>query len=182
MSSQPKTFVSPYPLQATRLLNLIGRNCSLFLLLIAIDKYPNQVPPPLHGCTADAQDVETYFQEIFDVRSKSIYDQEATRNAILESLRSIAKDPKIQKGDPIVIFYAGHGGGGRAPPEWDTGDDKIQYLVPHDFKFDGTSGAIQNEIMDFEIGEILEEIATEKGNNIVSHSPNYQILRRIDIA
>lgn len=93
----------------------------------------------------------------------------ASRDAILEAIRSFKDDARINFGDPIFIFYAGHGSQIEAPPGWETGGrHRIQALVPYDCC--STRGLEVLCIPDRTIGALLEDIADRKGNNIVSKS------------
>lgn len=73
--------------------------------------------------------------------------------------------------DPILIYYAGHGGTLPAPPRWDSGSGaKIQTIVPQDYN--PTKGEEVYPIPDRTIGGLIDGIADKKGNNIVSGNSN----------
>ena len=93
----------------------------------------------------------------------------ATRVAILKKLRSLANDPRIQRGDPIIIFYAGHGSEAAAPPGWEAGGSKanIQLILPYDV-YCQSRGKMVDPIPDRTLGALLAAISQNKGNNIVS--------------
>lgn len=77
-----------------------------WLVLIAIDKYENM--PALRACVKDAtalRDVLTSRYQFDEVIQ--LYDEKATREDIVELLRSIAK--KTQPEDSVFIYYSGHG-------------------------------------------------------------------------
>jgi hypothetical protein len=95
--------------------------------------------------------------------------ESATRAAILENLRNLANNPLIQRGDPIVIFYAGHGSEAAAPPGWEAGggNAKIQLTMPYDV-YCQSGGKLIDPIPDRTLGALLAEISQNKGNNIVS--------------
>jgi hypothetical protein len=95
--------------------------------------------------------------------------ESATRAAILENLRSLANDPRIQRGDPIIIFYAGHGSEVAAPPGWEAGgrNANIQVIMPYDVYF-RSGGKVVDPIPDRTLGALLAAISQNKGNNIVS--------------
>jgi len=84
-------------------------------------------------------------------------------------LRAFINDPKINKGDPIVVFFAGHGDEADPPSGWQTDGQKVQLLVPHDF------GDKVDAISDRGFCILLEELAEEKDNNIVRAALNYAI-------
>jgi hypothetical protein len=124
---------------------------------------------PLQGAVADANDMKKYLQETLGVSERCIrilLDHQATRNKIIDAFRDIRNDRRIRSGDPILIFYAGHGTELYPPTTW--GKDKIQGLLPHDYKQRRTY-----PIPDRTIGALIEDIAREKGNNIAS---DYHVL------
>jgi hypothetical protein len=92
----------------------------------------------------------------------TLHNQEASRNSIVSEIIDLINNKEIKRQDPIVIYYAGHGGETIPPVGWDTQGRKIQMLVPHDYLDDGTV------ITDLGIATLLEELASVKGDNIVS--------------
>jgi hypothetical protein len=142
-------------------------------LVIGINKYKNagKQLQDLNGCVADADDMYQYLTKTRGIPEDSIIrldNENATRAKILEGIRAL-RDSSAPSGDPIIIFWAGHGARGRAPPGWNTSspDGKIEMLIPYDFdlegKDEGTSG-----FLDYQFGRELADIAQEKGDNIVS--------------
>ena len=77
----------------------------------------------------------------------------------------LRSDERIKPGDPILIFYAGHGAetdvnGGKGEE-----GEKIQMIVPCDY---GQGKDEVNGIPDRTINALLEGLAREKGDNIVT--------------
>ena len=64
-----------------------------------------------------------------------------------------------------MIYYAGHGTEASAPPAWETGGSKIQMILPQNYSAE--SGSEVHGIPDRTIGTLLEDLAQEKGDNIV---------------
>lgn len=89
---------------------------------------------------------------------------------MVKSLLGLREKECIRADDPIVIYYAGHGGSAPVPPEWEAAGGKMQFLVPHDFgkPLGGDGGKNVEGITDRAIAVILDKLAAEKGNNIVS--------------
>lgn len=136
-------------------------------LVIGINKYKAQVD--LRGAVADADAVQDYLLHELNVPASQIInlrDSAATRKAILEAWLSMRNDATIKEGDPVLIYYAGHGASAEAPPDWKDkagGDSaKVQLLVPHDY-----DGEKVHPIADRTIGYMLDELARVKGDNIV---------------
>jgi hypothetical protein len=130
-----------------------------FALLIGINEYRDPVHN-LFGAVRDVNDVRHYLQDQLHVPSNQIsiiLDSEATKKAILNRIRALENDDRIEKEDPILIYYSGHGAEAQAPEDWEPQGSKIQLLVPHD----------EEPIPDRTLGYYLGRLAEKKGNNIV---------------
>jgi hypothetical protein len=142
-------------------------------LVIGINKYKNagKELQDLNGCVADADDMYQYLTETRGMPSDSILrlnDDAATRAKILEGIRAL-RDSSAPPDDPIIIFWAGHGARGPAPPGWNTSslDGEIEMLIPYDFDLKG-KGEGASGFLDYQLGRELSELAQAKGDNIVS--------------
>jgi Caspase domain len=123
----------------------------------------------LRGATLDALAVQMYLEEQLGVpvsQIRLLRDKEATRSAIIQELNNFVTDQRIHHGDPILIFYAGHGGEITVPKGWEAGDAKIQMLIPHDFDTN-VDGRVTHGIPDRTIGTLLSYVAEKRGDNIV---------------
>lgn len=141
----------------------------MFALIIGIDNYTNC--QKLRGAVADAEAMKEYLERVLRVPEdhiRTLLDHKATRNAIIKAFKDLRSDQRIREGDPIVIFYAGHGGELPAPSCWVPWgvESKIQCLLPQDYK-----DKIVDPIPDRTIGALIEDIAKARGNNIVSAIP-----------
>lgn len=132
-------------------------------MLIGIDDYQSRDIRRLRGAVADAREVGTYLQGRLRIPQNHITileNESATRAAILGELRHFALDPRIRRGDTILIFYAGHGhkAAGGPPANMDV-------TLPYNVycKVEGET------VAPISFGALVEEIAQEKGNNIVSY-------------
>jgi len=98
-----------------------------------------------------------------------LINEAASRLAILEGFRRLANDTRIQHGDPILIYFSGHGSEVHAPQGWESGRPgaKVQCILPHDAYFDSGDEVVA-PIPDHTLGALLDTISQEKGNNIVS--------------
>lgn len=92
----------------------------------------------------------------------TLYNADATRDAIVENLRALKNNPSIQKGDPILIYYAGHGGKRNASTE----ASEIEILLSYDALCKGKDDMIYG-VPDRTLGALLEQLSKEKGDNIV---------------
>jgi Caspase domain len=142
---------------------------SLFALIIGINEYASSKIFNLKGAVPDALAVKTYLEDHLRVpvsQIRLLCDADATRNAIIQEFNNFVTDERIRHGDPILVFYAGHGSEAGAPKSWEAGDDKIQMLIPHDFGTVIDGRAIQG-IPDRTIGTLLSYVAEKCGDNIV---------------
>ncbi|KAG8706556.1 hypothetical protein FRC09_002353 [Ceratobasidium sp. 395] len=142
----------------------------LHALVIGIDLYAEL--NILTGAVADADAITSFLEDDLKVPRRQIINlrnELASRAAIIQALQEFRENPGIQIGDPILIFYAGHGGLGQAKQQWKTeyGYDQIQVIFPCDY---GTkpqgSKEIVNCIPDRTIRILLNGLAEAKGNNI----------------
>ena len=147
------------------------RDPLLFALIIGINIYQYQFH--LRGAVADANAFKSYLTTSLGVdksRIISLIDKEATRAKIIEKFEFLSETEDIQPDhDPIVIFFAGHGGDAPSPPEWEAGGPGVrtQFLIAHDSESTGQDATILG-IPDRSVAALLEKIAQRKGNNIVS--------------
>ncbi|PVF99196.1 hypothetical protein CPB86DRAFT_783999 [Serendipita vermifera] len=141
----------------------------LFALLIGINDYKSNEWPDLLGGIQDAMAMQDYlvnYMRIPPSRIRALHGEQATRSAIIHELRSLKNNPGINHGDPILIFFAGHGDATDAPPGWETEDNEIQLLVPFDGDVRGEDGQMTFSIPDRTLGALIQDIAKEKGDNI----------------
>ena len=101
-------------------------------------------------------------------RVELLLDRDATRQNIINRLGAIAKNDAIQKDDPILIYYAGHGAQQPAPQDlnWDS---NIQMILPWDYWQPRGTGHVDG-IPDVLLGSLISRISEAKGNNIVGIS------------
>lgn len=134
----------------------------LWALTIGINDYtyPTEKWGKLKGAVPDANAMEEYLRKYLKVPSNQIInlrDKEATRENIIDAFHSLRLNTGIRYHDPILIYYAGHGG------EVNLGEEVIQFLVPVDYCAGKTS-----PIPDRAIAALINGIADAHGNNIVS--------------
>ena len=99
---------------------------------------------------------------------RTLTDESATREAILSSFHTqLIENTRIEKGDPIIFFFAGHGSRVDAPKEWRTSDGKIETICPYDEWTQDEDGEEIPGIPSMTINELFRTLAGKKGNNIV---------------
>lgn len=141
----------------------IANHIRRFALIIGINDYLTE--RNLRGAVADAKAIKDYLEEVVRVPEghiRTLFDGEATRDAMIQAFEDLRDNQRICHSDPIVIYYAGHGGELDPPPAWNV-KRKIQCLLPHDYRPTNI-----HPIPDRTIGSLIENIAKLKGDNIVS--------------
>lgn len=147
----------------------ISKHSSLFALLIGIDEYKHDSLNNLNASVADAKAVKRYLETSLGVpesQIKTLYNHEATRDAIIDNISALKTNPSIYNGDPILIYYSGHGGTANAPVNWEAGGPEIQILLSHDALCEDSGREIYG-VPDRTMGALLDQLSNEKGNNIV---------------
>ena len=122
------------------------------------------------GAVPDADAMQDYLQKHLGVPSsqiRNLRNSKATRAAIIDGIKAFSLIDEIEEGDPILIYFAGHGGSADTPKDWEVGSTgKIELLVPYDHSsLEG--GNPKHGIPDRTLSALLSQLAIEKGNNIV---------------
>ena len=125
----------------------------------------------LSGAVADADAFSNYLMNHLNVPRSQITDlrdAEATRDNIINAIHDLGRENESDDctNSAILIFYIGHGASGRAPAGWEAGNNKIQFIVPHDCRVN-VSGSNVPAIPDRTLGALLHQLADVKGDNIV---------------
>jgi hypothetical protein len=150
----------------------------LFALVIGINDYQNV--RKLRGAVSDANTIDTYLQRHLGVPKKRIInlrDKAATRQGIIRSFRALGRNSDINRQDAIFIYFAGHGSEMKAPAGWETGGNKIQLILPQDTGTKMPSGESIHGIPDRTVAALLDDLAREKGDNIVRLSTVQEVDR-----
>ena len=123
------------------------------------------------GAIPDADAMRNYLQKDLAVPSsqiRTLRNSEATRAAIIDGIQAFSFNNEIKEGDPILIYFAGHGGSADTPKGWEVGSTgKIELLVPYDHSSPPDDGNPKHGIPDRTLGALLSQLAIEKGDNIV---------------
>ncbi|QRW21040.1 ICE-like protease (caspase) p20 domain protein [Rhizoctonia solani] len=138
---------------------------TLYALLIGIDSYKNFTK--LSGAVKDVESVSDFLRcdlAVPESRITKLTNEQATRSGIINAMELLSKNNKINRFDPIVIFYAGHGCEVNSPLA--DYKEKAQCLVPWDLGCLGADGQPVPPIPDYTLSALLNELAIAKGNNI----------------
>ena len=122
------------------------------------------------GAVADADAMENYLRKYLGVprsQIRNLRDGEATRDAIIKEIEAFSKDEGINEGDPILIYYAGHGSSAKTPNGWVGSTGKIELLIPHDHSPPLDDSNPTHGIPDRTLEALLSDLARKKGDNIV---------------
>ncbi|KAF5342788.1 hypothetical protein D9758_017116 [Tetrapyrgos nigripes] len=167
----------------------------LFALIIGIDKYKHNEHnitahdgirthfDNLQGCVADAADIKEFLVQTLKVPAPEddtvetfdgpntyiveLLDGKATRGKILEAFQSLIKKTTIGHENPILIYFAGHGGEADAPDWWPGYKGfKIQMRLPYDFDPRSNTDRDSQGILDWELGYWLTELGKKNQDNI----------------
>ncbi|KAJ1301208.1 hypothetical protein OPQ81_003618 [Rhizoctonia solani] len=161
------------PVNETGAKTIVVENTSkstLYALIIGINTYPNITP--LRGAVNDANEMSNFLTSDLQVPLDHIINlrnESASRANIIKGFRDLRDDPRIKKGDPILIYYAGHGGSQQPSKTLKQayGPSKIQVIFPHDYAVH-PPGATEpiNCIPDKTIGALLAGLSGAKGDNL----------------
>ncbi|KAI0026847.1 hypothetical protein K488DRAFT_30443, partial [Vararia minispora EC-137] len=138
--------------------------------LIGINDYP--AFSNLNGAVADAKLMKDFLVNTLGVPDdgthiRTLLDADATHDKIISSFSDLAYDNTIKKYDPILIFYAGHGGTLPKPPEWNANSSEIQCLVAYDAGYDDKEGKwVKGVVPDIILASLLATLSKTKGDNI----------------
>ena len=118
----------------------------------------------------DVRQMNRILQTVFGVPHTNIRllcDQDATRRRILTEFKSLIINPNIQRGDAMIIYFAGHGSQVRAPVGWDAEGGMVETICPVDEEL-SEGGLEVHGIPDRTIAHLVHELSQAKGPNIVS--------------
>ncbi|MEL7426296.1 MAG: caspase family protein, partial [Bacteroidota bacterium] len=115
-----------------------------YFLGIGIDEYQHW--PRLRNAVRDVHSISELLISDYGVtpeHSYTLFDQQASRAAIIELLEDLAK--RVKPTDSLIVYYAGHG---------HLNDRKRGYWVPADAPKDGISYYISNSTIRDYLGDI----------------------------
>ncbi|KAK0212903.1 caspase domain-containing protein, partial [Desarmillaria ectypa] len=150
----------------------------MFALVIGIDKYKSGSIWDLDSCVSDARRMNRWLMSDLGVPKENIcllIDAEATKAGIETTFLShLVNNPSIQRGDAILIYFAGHGSLMPSPPDWYScilssrkvhTPPKVQVLCPYDHDTKGPEGRISG-LSDRSLKALIWDLSQAKGDNI----------------
>ena len=144
----------------------------MFALLIGIDEYRDK-SLNLKGAVADCRNMKEFLEKnLQEVHIEGLLNENATRKGIKKAINDLANHSRIKEfGDPILIYYAGHGAEILPQEAWNLphSTSKIQMILPHDFIRHPTQGSDEGRgLFDRTLSDLLARLSYHKGDNIVS--------------
>jgi hypothetical protein len=96
----------------------------------------------------------------------TLHDKAATRDGIFHALNThLLWNTGINRGDPVVIYFAGHGASYPASHFGTDDTRRVEAILPVDRGQNGKDGII-SDIHDFELEKFLRELNAERTGNI----------------
>ncbi|KAI0075745.1 hypothetical protein K474DRAFT_1676131 [Panus rudis PR-1116 ss-1] len=159
---------TPYNLQQTDRACIMATR--LFALIVGIDKYKSGNIWNLETCVDDAQQIKRWLTHDMHVPRSQICmlaDKNATQRNIEDRFMShLVNNPVIERGDAILIYFAGHGSCLRAPRGWfGTNAKSVEVLCPYDHDTKGPSGRVAG-ISDRSLDAMIRDLVQVKGDNV----------------
>ncbi|KXN90988.1 Metacaspase-7 [Leucoagaricus sp. SymC.cos] len=145
-----------------------------FALIIGIDNYKSGSIWNLHSCADDARLIHSWLANDLNIPEDQIcmlLDSQATKQNIEDRFTShLTNNRSIEKGDAIIIYFAGHGSIVPAPEGWYQSDAAkqngyVEVLCTHDYETKADYGRIAG-ISDRSMRAMLSELSQAKGDNI----------------
>jgi len=139
----------------------------IFAYIIGINDYEAKEVPNLRACVEDGKKFEDFLRARFRdqaLQIQSLYNEEATHDAMLSLFTEASADPSIQKGDLVIFFYAGHGSRMPGPEGWEA---RIETICPCDVDTTKDGTAIYG-IPGFVVGTVMTNLANTHEANVVS--------------
>jgi len=145
-----------------------------FALIIGIDHYKSGNIWNLHSCVDDARRIRSWLVNDLNVPDDQIcmlLDGQATKHNIENRFMShLTNNRFIEKGDAIIIYFAGHGSTiptpkGWFPPNTVKRSGFAEVLCTYDYETKAARGRVAG-ISDRSLCSMLYELSQAKGDNI----------------
>ncbi|KAF5370581.1 hypothetical protein D9758_001827 [Tetrapyrgos nigripes] len=141
--------------------------------IIAVDQYRSGEVWDLQSSVNDAREIKHWLVDHLKVPKQnviSLLNEQATLSRIEATLRShLLNNDNIQKGDAILIYFAGHGSTVKTPDDWVEGETdttaRVEVLCSFDHETKTSEGRVAG-ISARAMQAFLHELSSKKGNNI----------------
>jgi hypothetical protein len=144
----------------------------IFALVIGIDYYQSGSIWNLHSCVDDAKKIKRWLTDDLQVPTdhiSTLLDRQASKQNIEDHFaQHLLNNRSIERGDAILIYFAGHGSRLPAPDPWYPLGSKCQtvdVLCAYDHDTNTERGR-QSGISDRSFHAMMKDLYSSKGNNI----------------
>ncbi|KAF5321415.1 hypothetical protein D9619_001442 [Psilocybe cf. subviscida] len=144
----------------------------IFALVIGIDYYKSGKIWNLHSCIDDAKKIKHWLMNDLQVPAdhiSTLLDRQATKQNIEDHFsQHLLNNRCIERGDAILIYFAGHGSRLSAPDPWYPSDSDCQtvdVLCSYDHDTNTEQGRMLG-ISDRSFHAMMNDLCSSKGNNI----------------
>ena len=139
-------------------------------IILGVDQYKTGDIWDHESCVDDAQSIKRWLTHDLHVPREQIClltDSQATKRAIEDKFMDhLVNNPVIEKGDAILLYFAGHGGSIPSPRGWyNDGMKDVEVLCPYDHDSKNPEGRVAG-ISDRSFHAMLRDLADAKGDNI----------------
>ncbi|KIM26231.1 hypothetical protein M408DRAFT_25451 [Serendipita vermifera MAFF 305830] len=146
-------------------------------VLIGINQYASEAIQSLDGAVADTVEMRKYLMNDLGVplsQIKILHDSQATREEIIQAIKNLSSkrdaDEHFQedvdkKGDPFLIYFAGHGAEVKRTTDQELGEQKMRMILPYDYGQRLGDSRVQG-IPGYEFNGYLERLSKTQGDNI----------------
>ncbi|EIM81278.1 uncharacterized protein STEHIDRAFT_162258 [Stereum hirsutum FP-91666 SS1] len=149
----------------------------VFALIIGIDTYVSHKIANLSACVSDALRIRNWLVDDLDVPAENtcvLLNDKATKQHIENAFMThLVSNPQIERGDAILVYFAGHGSSVPAPDGWCSGDaERVEVLCTHDHDTipagaSSVEGARISGLTDWSLHAMLRDLCSSKGDNVV---------------
>jgi hypothetical protein len=100
---------------------------------------------------------------------KKLLNGDATKDRIIRELQAFSTNADINKerGDAILIYFAGHGSFCAPPEGWESRGNQIEMICPVDISCEEQAESRITGIPDIILNLLISQLAVDKGDNIV---------------
>ncbi|TFK44336.1 hypothetical protein BDQ12DRAFT_11332 [Crucibulum laeve] len=145
----------------------------VFALIIGIDSYKAGAIWNLNSCVDDAQNMRRWLTEDLSVprdQIRLLLDSDASKQRIEDTFMDhLVNNPAIERGDAIIIYFAGHGSTLPAPNDWYQGESPpttVPVLCTYDHDTERPGQGIIAGISDRSMHAMINDLSKLKGDNI----------------
>ena len=140
---------------------------AIFAIAIAVNEYHDPRFPRLQSAVSDAKKLVNFLQDELRVPQeniKALYDGEATRDAIINTITSLPASSAFDPDDALLVYFTGFAGKAKIERAQNVEEARpfAGMICPVDTNIGNTTG-----ISDSTLTQLFDQISRSTGNNIV---------------